>query len=187
MKQGIDLSVYSRSQSIDMGLINIFYTFGISFKKGNKMKKMFRSIAAISLVAAGSGFLAAGEKSGEELFMANCTACHVTTHPADESKLKAPPVSGAVRHVKIKHETKEKAVAFMVDYIQNPDKDKAACEPDSIVKFGLMPSLKGAVSPADLEKIASYIYDTYPNGQGRGRGRGHGRHRGEHKKVLSYP
>jgi hypothetical protein len=92
---------------------------------------------------------------------------------------------GAVRHVKEKFDTKESAVKFMVDYIQNPAKEKAACEPHSIEKFGVMPSLKGAVSPEDLEKTANYVYDTYPNGQGKRHGRGHGRHRGKgHGKGM---
>jgi mono/diheme cytochrome c family protein len=136
----------------------------------------------LGLIGMGTGGLyAADATSGEALFAANCTACHVTQHPEDESTLKAPPIMGAVRHVKEKYPTKEAAVKFMVDYIQNPAKEKAACEPRSIERFGLMPSLKGAVSPEDLEKIAAYVYDTYPNGQGKGRGHGHGKHRGHGK------
>lgn len=135
------------------------------------MKKVIKIVALVGLAGLVFSPLQASEKSGEELFKANCTACHVTVHPEDESKLTAPPIMGAVRHVKMNHATKEDAVKFMVDYIQNPTKEKAACESDSIKKFGVMPSLKGAVSPEDLEKIASYVYDTYPNGGGKGRGK----------------
>jgi mono/diheme cytochrome c family protein len=142
------------------------------------MKNLTRIVAVIGLLSAGFGTLQASEKSGKELFKANCTSCHATAHQEDESKFVAPYIMGAVRHVKEKFDTKEAAVTFMVDYIQNPSKEKAACEPRSIERFGLMPSLKGAVSPEDLEKIANYVYDTYPNGQGKGRGHGHGKHRG---------
>jgi mono/diheme cytochrome c family protein len=149
------------------------------------MRKVIKIVTAIGLIGAGFGTLQAGEKSGEELFKANCTSCHATAHQEDESKFVAPYIMGAVRHVKEKFDTKEAAVKFMVDYIQNPSKEKAACEPRSIEKFGVMPSLKGAVSPADLEKIANYAYDTYPNGQGKGHGRGHGKHRGKgHGKGM---
>jgi cytochrome c len=144
-------------------------------EKEKKMKKVIKIVAVIGLIGAGFSTLQAGEKSAEELFKANCISCHVTQHLEDESKMVAPPIMGAVRHVKEKFGTKEEAVKFMVDYIQNPTKEKAACDSESIEKFGVMPSLKGAVSPEDLEKIASYVYDTYPNGQGRGHGKGHGK------------
>ena len=161
------------------------------------MKHFTRIVTVIGLIGAGFGTLQASEKSGEELFKVNCTSCHATAHQEDESKFVAPYIMGAVRHVKEKFDTKEAAVTFMVDYIQNPSKEKAACEPRSIERFGLMPSLKGAVSPEDLEKIANYVYNTYPNGQGKGRGRGHrrqqgkgngqGMHRGWHKDPGSGP
>jgi mono/diheme cytochrome c family protein len=131
----------------------------------------------IGIVSIGS--LQAESPSGQALFETHCTSCHATAHKEDESKLIAPYIMGTVRHVKEKFDTKEAAVRFMVDYIQNPSKEKAVCRPDAIKRFGLMPSLKGVISPEDLEKIAGYLYDTYPNGQGRGRGRGHGRDRGQ--------
>ena len=149
------------------------------------MKTITKIATVITLLGAGISTLGAAEMSGEQLFQANCTACHATTHSEDESKMLAPPIMGAVKHVKEKFDSKEEAVEFMVDYIQNPSKEKAACESHSIDKFGLMPSLKGAVSPEDLEKIASYVYDTYPNGGGKGqgvhKGQGHGQGKGMHK------
>jgi len=145
------------------------------------MKRVIKTITILSLAAASFSTLQAAEKSGEELFKANCTSCHVTMHPEDESKLVAPPIMGAVRHVKNRFATKDEAVKFIVDYTQNPSKEKAACTSGTITKFGVMPSLKGAVSPEDLKKIAEYVYDTYPNGQGRGKGygKGKGKHQGE--------
>jgi len=116
------------------------------------MKKVIKTITILSLAAAGFTTLQAGEKSGEELFKANCTSCHVTTHPADESKLVAPPIMGAVRHVKMKHDSKEAAVTFIVDYVQNPTREKAACESHSIKKFGLMPSLSRVLSVPRISK-----------------------------------
>ncbi len=138
------------------------------------MKTITKIATVITLLGAGCSTLGAAEMSGEQLFQANCTACHATSHDQDESKMVAPPIMGSVRHVKEKFGNKEDAVKFMVDYIQNPSKEKAACESHSIEKFGVMPSLKGAVSPEDLEKIASYVYDTYPNGGGKGHGKSQG-------------
>ena len=144
------------------------------------MTHPIKTITLIGLLGTVSLPMQASQKSAQELFQTYCTSCHITAHQEDESKLLAPPIMGAVRHVKEKYSTKEEAVKFMVDYIQNPAKEKATCEDGSIQKFGLMPSLQGAVSPEDLEKIAGYVYDTYPNGGGRGYGkhRGHGRGHG---------
>jgi mono/diheme cytochrome c family protein len=144
------------------------------------MKTITKIATVITLLGAGFSTLNAAELNGEQLFQANCTACHATSHDQDESKMVAPPIMGAVKHVKEKFGSREEAVKFMVDYIQNPTKEKAACESHSIEKFGLMPSQKGVVSPEDIEKIANYVYDTYPNGggKGKGRGKGHGKQGG---------
>jgi mono/diheme cytochrome c family protein len=145
------------------------------------MKKVIKIVTIIAWTGASFSSLQASEKTPQELFAANCTSCHITVHQEDESKLLAPPIMGVVRHVKEKYGTKEEAVKFLVDYIQNPSKEKATCEDGPIKKFGVMPSLKGAVSPEDLEKIAGYVYDTYPNGGGRGHGKGQGKGYGKHR------
>lgn len=139
------------------------------------MKTITKIVTVVTMITSGLTTISATELSGEQLLTTNCITCHATQHAADESTMIAPPIMGVIRHVKEKYPNKEDAVAFMVDYFQNPTKDKAACEPKSIERFGLMPSLKGAVSPEDLEKIASYAYDTYPNGNGKGKGRGKGK------------
>ena len=148
------------------------------------MKTITKIAAVITLMGSSFSTLSATELNGKQLFQANCTACHATSHDQDESKMLAPPIMGAVKHVKEKFGTKEEAVKFMVDYIQNPTKEKAACESHSIEKFGLMPSQKGVVSPEDLEKIAGYVYDTYPNGGGEGHGKGQGNCERESKSTC---
>ena len=142
------------------------------------MKTIFQAIMILGLTGGGLSTLQAGEQSGEALFKANCATCHVTVHPDEETKLTAPPIMGVMRHVKMHYDTKESAVAFVVDYVQDPDKTKAVYPPNALERFGLMPSLKGAVSPEDLSRIAGYLYDTYPNGQGWGRGKGRGQGHG---------
>jgi cytochrome c2 len=146
------------------------------------MKKTVKIAMIAAAVSMSVSTISASDMSGKQLFEAKCTSCHITAHQEDESKLIAPPIMGAVRHAKEKFDTKEETVNFIVDYVQNPTKEKAACEADSIKKFGLMPSQKGVVSPEDLEKIAEYIYDTYPNGGGKGHGRGKGHGKGKHGK-----
>jgi len=142
------------------------------------MKTATKLATLVILMASGVSTMSAAELSAEQLFTANCTACHTTARGSDKSQMVAPPISGALRHVKDKFDNKADAVAFMVDYIQNPSKDKAQCESKSIEKFGLMPSLKGVLTPQELERVSEYLYDNYPQGKGHGQGKGRGRGKG---------
>jgi len=114
-------------------------------------------------------------QDGASLFEAKCAACHKTSHPKDMSTLVAPPVMGVMRHVKMRYDTKEKAIQFIREYALNPQKSKAVCMPQKIKRFGLMPSQKGNVNKEELETIASWMYDNFPpkGFQGRGMGKGH--------------
>ena len=119
------------------------------------------------------GMLSAAEMTGEALFEAKCAACHTKTRPDDTSNLKAPAAIGIMRHVKRQYPQKEVAVKFIVDYVQNPTAQKAACTSQSIERFGLMPSMKGVATTEEFTKIAEYLYDNFGNrGQGRGQGQG---------------
>lgn len=111
------------------------------------------------------------QTSGENLFKAKCAACHVNTRPSDISTLVAPPAMGVMRHVKMTYGTKEEAVKFITEYALKPDESKAVCMPDKIKRFGLMPSQKGNVTEAELQTIASWMYDNFGS---QGQGRGHG-------------
>lgn len=102
--------------------------------------------------------------SAEALFQEKCSMCHMTTRPADRSALIAPPVMGVMRHVKMAYPDKERAVDFITSYVLDPQKPKAVCLPQSIARFGLMPSQKGAVSEEELQQIAVWMYDNYPLG-----------------------
>jgi len=129
-----------------------------------------------------SGLLFAND--GASLFEAKCAMCHVASKPSDMSTLVAPPVMGVMNHVEMNYPNKADAVKFMVDYALEPSKSKAVCMPQKIQKFGLMPSQKGAVTPEELETIASWLFDNYPpkgfrgHGMGKGMGQGKGMHQG---------
>jgi hypothetical protein len=62
----------------------------------------------------------------------------------------------------MKYNQKDKAVAFIKDYVINPSESKAICMPQKIKRFGLMPSQKGSISPEELEVIANWMFDNYP-------------------------
>ena len=132
-----------------------------------------KKVTLFLLPALVTGMLSAAEMTGEALFEAKCAACHAKIRPDDTSKLKAPVAMGITRHVKRQYPQKEDAVNFIVDYVQNPTAQKATCIPQSIERFGLMPSMKGVATTEEFTKIAEYLYDNFGNrGQGRGQGRG---------------
>ncbi len=101
-------------------------------------------------------------QDGEKLFETKCMSCHTKMRPSDTSKLIAPPIMGALRHVKDRYPMQKEAVDFIVSYVLNPQRDKALCMPQNIDKFGLMPSQKGNVSKEELETIAKWLYKNFP-------------------------
>ena len=104
----------------------------------------------------------------QKIFDSKCVMCHIKTMPQDRSKLIAPPLMGVMRHVKMKYPTKQDAVAFIVDYVQNPSKTKAVCMQQKISRFGLMPSQKGNITPKELQEVAEWMFDNYPPSNFRG-------------------
>ncbi|NOZ90757.1 MAG: c-type cytochrome [Epsilonproteobacteria bacterium] len=110
----------------------------------------------------------------ENLFKTKCASCHTMTKPTDMSNLVAPAIMGVMRHVKMSYPAKDKAVAFMKDYVLNPSESKAICMPKKIKKFGVMPSQKGVVSEAELDVILPWLYDNFPPKGFKGMGHGNG-------------
>jgi hypothetical protein len=103
--------------------------------------------------------------TGEELLKKNCASCHFLGTPTPEQiqSFKAPAMEAVLFHVKPAHDNNDaKTKAFIVDYAQNPKIKKSVCESNKVIKFGVMPSLKGKVSPEDLSTIADYLIKTYP-------------------------
>ncbi len=138
-----------------------------------------KSILKISTLITAAALSAAAAPTAEQLFDTKCAVCHIKTRPADKSALIAPPVMGVMRHVKEHYGDKATAVAFISDYVMNPQRSKAVCMPRSIKRFGLMPSQKGAVTEAEVQQIAGWMYDNYPpqgmtgkSCQGSGSGKG---------------
>ena len=119
------------------------------------------------------------EDTAEILFDAKCASCHSKTRPTDMSTVVAPALMGVMRHIKMTYPSKDDAVKFMVDYILEPTKEKAICMPKKIERFGLMPSQKGNVTEAELEKITAWMFDNFPPADFRGMGHGNRKDQGK--------
>ncbi|MEA1954236.1 MAG: hypothetical protein U9O24_07565 [Campylobacterota bacterium] len=122
---------------------------------------------------------ATASEKAEGLYDAKCAMCHIKTRPTDMSKVVAPALMGVMRHIKMTYPNKDKAVAFMVDYILEPSREKAICMPKKIEKFGLMPSQKGNVTKEELTQITSWMFDNFPPADFRGMGQGNRQGKGQ--------
>lgn len=122
-----------------------------------------RSILLYTVLATSTLFA----QSGKELFTKHCTSCHTTVVGLNESGGKvtkvyeAPYAKDVVNKLKIEIKTQEKFVSFLKDYINKPDKRKSLYGKKAIKNFGIMPSLKGAMTDSESTKLANYLYNDY--------------------------
>ena len=116
------------------------------------MKKVL--ITSLALV----GFLFAN--SAQDIFKAKCVVCHTAKLVNSKQNLIGPPADEVMLHVKEKFSNKKEAIAFMKDYIFNPDPKKALCA--SMDKFGLMPSFKNIISDQEANDVLEYMFNNFP-------------------------
>jgi len=99
-------------------------------------------------------------QDAKELFKAKCVMCHTAKEVNSKQNLIGPPADEVMFHVKEKYSNKKEAIAFMKDYIFNPDPKKALCA--SMDKFGLMPSQKDIISDKEASEILEFMFDKFP-------------------------
>ena len=92
---------------------------------------------------------------GYELMKINCYVCH-NPNTKSHDEILAPPFKAVKMHYKKVHDSKENFVDAIVNYVQNPDEEKALMR-GAVKRFKVMPKLE--ISTENLEKIAAYIYD----------------------------
>jgi len=120
-------------------------------------------ITTIFLSILATAALSSAQESGAALFEQKCSACHVQQRPSPQEmkNLIAPPIMGVMKHIKEVKTTKAEAVVFIVDYLYQPTQAKAMCLPQSIKRFGLMPSQKENVTKEEATIIAGYLFDNF--------------------------
>jgi len=113
----------------------------------------------------------AQEATGESVFKAKCVACHtlsVKDGMSDEERmkmmktLKAPPMSKVSAKVRNAfNEDVNKSVAFVADYIVNPDANKSLCMPMALKKFGVMPAIGKAMTKEEIEVVSKWLVSNF--------------------------
>lgn len=120
--------------------------------------------------------LLAQASEGYQVYRQKCSSCHVELMSRSEAlknlkQLKAPPM------IEVSNRLKENIViadgdgdikrrvviAFIKDYIVNPDLMYSMCNPGALETFGVMPSLKGKITEQERQNVAEWVYDRYQN------------------------
>ena len=63
--------------------------------------------------------------------------------------------------------SKEKFIAFVKDYIQNPSQDKGFCMPMAYKRFGTMPAIGKGLTAQEREVVANWLYDNFKGKWGK--------------------
>lgn len=115
--------------------------------------------------------LNASEVTGEQIYEVNCKSCHTLQMPKEMSKpermkmmkeMKAPPLSKISAKIKDAFDNNEsKFIAFVEDYIQNPDANKSLCMPMAIKRFGVMPPIGKELSQEERQVISQWLYKNF--------------------------
>ena len=95
--------------------------------------------------------------SGETIYKTKCAMCH-----ANKRMMKAPPMPMvSMRLKKMLKNDREKFIAFVEDYIQNPSQEKGFCMPMAYKRFGTMPPIGKTLSKEERATVAAWLYDNY--------------------------
>jgi uncharacterized protein YggL (DUF469 family) len=111
---------------------------------------------------------------GYSVYKKQCMQCHVEMMEKQEvlkkfKTLKAPPmveVSNRLKeNIMIKEEDdavkRRVIIAFIKDYIENPNIDYSMCHLGALDRFGVMPSLKGKLTEEERQAVAEWVHDRY--------------------------
>jgi len=111
---------------------------------------------------------------GYQVYKRHCMQCHIEMISKAEvlrniDKLVAPPMVEVASRLKENIQTTDEEddvnrylfILFVKDYIVNPQLDNSMCNAGASETFGVMPSLKGKLTPQEREAVAPWLYDRY--------------------------
>ena len=129
--------------------------------------------AKCAMCHANKGMMSAQEKQEMRVKMQNATQEEKMAmrekmmQKMKKSKMKAPPMPMvSMRLKKMLAQDREKFIAFVEDYIQNPSQAKGFCMPMAYKRFGTMPPIGKTLSKEERATIAAWLYDNYKGSWG---------------------
>ena len=97
--------------------------------------------------------------SGESVYSNHCAVCHKMRKP--KSGLLAPPMPSVSKRLQRDISSKEKFIAFVKDYIQNPSQDKGHCSPKAFKNLGTMPPIGKSLNREELDAVSLWLYENF--------------------------
>jgi len=97
--------------------------------------------------------------SGESVYTKHCASCHKMQKP--KSGLLAPPMPSVSKRLQRDISSKEKFVAFVKDYIQNPSREKGHCSDKAFKHLGTMPPIGKSLTKEELDVVSLWLYENF--------------------------
>jgi len=170
---------------IVVSAVAYFMTFNEESNDNN-----YVSLVYAPTIGTNSSYITIVEDEGYTLMKANCYICH-NPNAASHDEVIAPPFKAVKNRYTKEYDTKEEFVNAVVKWVRNPLEEKALMY-GAVEQYKVMPQMM--VEVADLEKIASYLYDNkvdepkwmnehMKEGKGKGYGQGNGMGKGKGKGM----
>jgi len=106
--------------------------------------------------------------NAKKLLETKCANCHdINMPPIISDDELAPPMMAVSFHVhNFVEPTNEsqrtnKAIEFVVDYVENPSLKKSFCDEESLKRYGLMPSQKENITKDETKAVATYMFEYF--------------------------
>ena len=128
-------------------------------------------LATLIFLASTFTMLNAEDVTGEGVYKAKCASCHTLNAKKDMTdkerlalmkERKAPPMAKV--SAKVRDAFKEdanKSIAFVADYIVNPDANKSVCMARAVKKFGVMPAIGKSMTPKEIELVSKWLVTNF--------------------------
>ena len=97
--------------------------------------------------------------SGELVYVKHCAVCHKMQKP--KSGLLAPPMPSVSKRLQRDIDSKEKFIAFVKDYIQNPSQEKGHCSPKAFKHLGTMPPVGKSLTKEERDVVSLWLYENF--------------------------
>jgi len=97
--------------------------------------------------------------SGESVYIKHCAVCHKMKKP--KVGLLAPPMPSVSKRLQRDIDSKEKFIAFVKDYIQNPSRKKGHCSDKAFKNLGTMPPIGKLLTKKELNAVSLWLYDNF--------------------------
>jgi mono/diheme cytochrome c family protein len=128
-------------------------------------------LAILIFLVSAFTILTAKDLTGEAIYNAKCATCHTLDVKKDMTgkdraemmkNFKAPPMAKV--SAKVRDSFKEdanKSIAFVADYIVNPDINKSLCMAMAVKKFGVMPAVGKGMTSKEIAVVSKWLVTNF--------------------------